>query len=57
MSEKLNKKLHENRANCAHEKVQILKEHARGLKALKKRCYLCKRREYEAEEPLFVKIG
>ena len=36
VSEKLNKKLHENRANYEHEKDQILKEHARVLKSLKK---------------------
>ena len=36
MSEKINKKLYENRENYAHEKDQILKEHARVLKSLKK---------------------
>ena len=55
VSEKLNKKLNENRTNYEREKDQILKEHVRGLKALKKEVVAVKEENMKLKEKCVLK--
>ena len=55
VSEKLNKKLNENRTNYEREKDQILKEHVRGLKALKKEVVAVKEENMKLKEQCVLK--